>query len=445
MSNFIIKTLGCKVNQFESEAIAEQLIKHGWNSVQKYTQANVCIINTCTVTEKASMQSRQIMRQAIRNNPKIRLIITGCYAQTEFQNILKIDGIAEGIENGLCEIICHSNKHKIAEAILANQCSKKSHLSNIVKNSFEDTFLKEMPINLSKSRTRALLKIQDGCNAFCTYCIVPLARGQSRSLPSAKVLNNLTKLKDAGYLEVILSGIHLGAYGLDLFPKTCLFELLQLIDQKKCIKRLRLSSIEPKELSLEIIKLVANSNIFCNHFHIPLQSGDDNILKRMKRPYDSKLYKNIVYNIHETIKNPGIGADVLVGFPGETEKSFEKTYSLIKELPITYLHVFPFSPRKNTLAATYSDQVPLKVQKERCQRMILLSNEKKTNFYKKFIGQSVEILIENKTDKQTGLLKGLTSSYIPIFVDAGDNLGNTIKTVKIEKINNNNQLFATSF
>ena len=433
MQNYFIKTLGCKVNHCESESIIQLLKESGWTSVPLGEDAKFCIINTCAVTQKAAMQSRQAVRHAIRSNPRARIIVTGCYAQTEPDDIKKIKGVHY--------IIGHAGKHKIPEIISTKEKDFVFPVTiyNDINN--EKTF-KQMPVALGE-RTRPFLKIQDGCNAFCTYCIVPYARGRSRSMPLKNILDNIIRIKKSGYREVVLSGIHLGRYGLDLSPQTNLAKLIKRINESMAIERVRLSSIEPLELSKDIIKTVAESDVFCRHFHIPLQSGDNSILKKMRRPYTRSMFRQLLYKIHELIPDAAIGVDTIIGFPGETEEAFKNTYNLIEKLPATYLHVFPFSSRKGTPASNFPDKVPSKIIKERCKIMRDLGNTKKKEFYKKNIGKKVEVLIEAKRDKTTGFLKGMSSNYLLIFLSGNDDLKNKIVTAEIEKINNDNSLFGT--
>jgi len=428
---FRITTLGCKVNQYESDAIAQTLKDMGGVSVSEEDTADLCIINTCTVTQKAAMQSRQAVRQAIRFNPEARIIVTGCYAQTEPNAIEKIDGVDH--------IIGHADKHNIPDMVFPKE--KAPCPSLIHKNIFREQHFKQIPVTVLGNRTRPFLKIQDGCDTFCTYCIVPYARGRSRSMPLETVLENIRDLRQAGFHEVVLTGVHLGAYGLDLSPRTGLTALLDRIRESSAIHRVRLSSIEPHELTDDLIKMISESDIFCRHFHIPLQSGDDGILEKMHRPYTSSFFKDLVIKIKEQIPDAAIGVDTLIGFPGETESAFENTRSLIEKMPVTYPHVFPFSSRQGTPAAKYPQKVPSKMIKTRCEKMRLLGNEKKRSFYKGFLGNSVEILIEGKRDKATGLLKGITSNYIPVHVDGKDDLFNTSVQVKIQKIDKNNTVF----
>jgi len=415
--------------------MAHQLKNSGCYPVHHKEKADLCIINTCTVTQKASMQSRQAVRKAIRSNPGARIIVTGCYAQTEPDEIDKIDGIHH--------IIGHMDKFKIPDMVLSKEKEPYPHL--IRQNILSEHHFEHTPAAVSGNRTRPFLKIQDGCDSFCTYCIVPYARGRSRSMLIENVLKNIKQLKQAGYHEAVLTGVHLGAYGLDLSPKTDLTELLHRIVDINPIDRVRLSSIEPHELTDDIIELVAKADIFCHHFHIPLQSGDDLILKKMHRPYTRSLFRNQIRKINELLPDAAIGVDTLIGFPGETQKAFENTYSLIDELPVTYLHVFPFSARKDTPASSYQQPVDSKTIKVRCKIMRDLGHIKKRDFYKKFTGKTVEILIEDKRDKSTGLLKGITSNYIPVHVNGDDNLKNTLVPVKIDSVKIDNTVFGTLF
>lgn len=430
MNRFIIKTLGCRVNQSESETIAAFLRKEGFSNIETEPIPNesgnddkfvsVCIINTCTVTEKASMQSRQAVRQAIRAYPGARIIVTGCYAETQPEEIRKIEGIHE--------IVPQSEKPRVVSAILSGLPDSSRQPKTLWQNALSFT-----PEESRGARTRAVLKIQDGCNAHCTYCIVPKARGRSRSMPEAMVFSNLHGLHLAGYNEVVLSGVHLGSYGLDLNPETSLVALLRRIDALEIIDRIRLSSIEPAELSNEIIALVAESNRFCRHFHIPMQSGDDAVLKKMGRFYTRDFFENLVLGIRDKIPDAAIGLDVLVGFPGETDAAFENTCALIESLPVTYLHVFPFSPRKGTPACTMAGKVSPSEIKSRAACMRALGGKKKRKFYDSHVGRTVEILVEGRLDTADEFPKGRTSNYIPVFLEGYNGGGNHFITARIQK------------
>ena len=430
MLKFKTLTLGCKVNQAESDAISNQLEAHGWSAVNGNETADLCIINTCTVTQKASQKSRQTVRHAIRSHPNARILVTGCYAQVEPEVIRNIDGVDA--------VIGQNEKMNIpdTESVFPDDHAP-GHLLT------DDPF-RHFPFTIPKTRTRPFLKIQDGCDAHCTYCIVPYARGRSRSMPSDLVLNNLHQLKAAGFREVVLSGIHLGCYGRDLNSgKTSLIDLLKKIEDEKAIGRVRLSSIEPVELTEDIIGLVATSNHICRHFHIPLQSGDNEILKKMHRPYTQEQFRKIVFTIHEIIPDVAIGMDVLIGFPGETDAAFHNTCSLIKELPVSYLHVFPFSSRKGTPASRYSDQIPAEVKKTRCRHMLNLGVQKKTAYYKKNLGKTLDVLIEETRDVETGHLKGVTSNYITVLTVGSDTMQNEIVRVKLDRLYGTNAVFGT--
>ena len=426
MPKFSITTLGCKVNQAESEAISQDLLGSEWSLTSNCESAEVCVVNTCTVTQRASMQSRQAIRKAIRSNPNARIIVTGCYAQTAPQEINKIDGVDH--------IVGHDKKLTISrlvrsdgDAPLEGEASSASRIRNTAR-------FQLMPAATSTSRTRPFLKIQDGCNAFCTYCIVPYARGRSRSMPVDNVLQSIEELARAGFHEVVLTGIHIGAYGQDLTPATSLEGLMARIDHKKPIDRIRISSIEPFELTGEIIQRAAASDLFCRHFHIPLQSGDNGILKKMGRPYSRQDFIGLINSIHQAMPDAAIGVDTLIGFPGESEAAFEKTCELIADLPVGYLHVFPFSSRPGTAADKFPDKLDPSVIKARCERIRQLGHRKRMEFYGRFTGRSLPVLIETKRDGSTGLLKGISSNYLPILIEGDDGLMNSIVDVKFETI-----------
>jgi threonylcarbamoyladenosine tRNA methylthiotransferase MtaB len=449
MITFSLKTLGCKVNQFESETLEQALVNQGYRPAGSEEAVDLCIINTCTVTQKASMQSRQAIRQAIRTHPGARILVTGCYAQTEPEAIQSIAGVHD--------IVGHNDKIKIPERLsqteaLKNQSAEKQ---NSLKTetprressekptfpSFRDPLLPNLAFHRGNKRTRPFLKIQDGCNAFCTYCIVPFARGRSRSLPIASVLESVRGLKADGIHEIVLTGIHLGHYGLDLKPGTCLTDLLAAVESACPMERIRISSIEPAEVSDELIDRVAVSRVFCHHFHIPLQSGDNGVLQRMNRPYSRDMFHHLVSKIHDRIPDAAIGADVLVGFPGESDAAFDQTVSLIESLPITYLHVFPFSPRKGTPAYGFADQIPHSVVKARSSALRTLGKAKKKTFYRSHIGKELEILIEGVRDEVTGLLKGLTSNYIQVMVEGKDHLKHTLAKARIIRLQGESAMF----
>ena len=446
---FYIETLGCKVNQYESDGIASCLEEKGLIRGGKKSPADYFIINTCAVTSKAGMQSRQAIRKIIRDNPNSKIIVTGCHAQTDRDQILKIDNIDQ--------IVCHKDKTLIAELVAELISGQPHDLTNVHANVEThdknlglsilppSPFVFKPPDHGKKNRfhsfdkpvkgnmSRAYLKIQDGCNAFCTYCIVPYARGSSVSMPETEVFNHLEGLVQSGFKEVIVTGIHTGMYGLDLTPPTSLLKLIETIDKQKSVDRVRISSIEPTEISDALIDLAAPGHILCDHFHIPLQSGDDEILKKMKRPYSVSFFEEVIFKIHEKLPLGGIGVDTIIGFPSETDKQFENTYSLIKKLPISYLHVFPFSARKGTPAYHFKEKVPSEVIKERCARMRKLDQEKRTAFILANQGKILQGLVQKTQDRQSGFLKAVTSNYLTISLKNDEALKGKLVDLKFDQ------------
>lgn len=449
MKTFYITTLGCKVNQYESDGIATELVAGGWQREEYAEQAQICIINTCAVTSRAATQSRQQIRSIIRSNPAAKIIVTGCHAQTAPDEIKKIEQV---------DIITgHQDKFNIARAILESEKEDKLCRDNKDILSSDLTFRSFTPA-VTGNKTRAYLKIQDGCNSFCTYCIVPYARGRSRSMPVHEVIEHLEHLCSKGYMEAILTGIHVGAYGLDLEKRSSLTELMTKIDRIRPIHRIRLSSIEPKELSEQIINLASKSGftnnmnidkksnsiknrpILCDHFHIPLQSGDDTILKRMGRPYDGAFFEELIMKIDKSVPTAAIGVDILEGFPGESDQAFDNTLRLIEKLPVTYLHVFPFSPRKGTPAFGYPDKVDIKIVKKRCAILRKLGLLKKKAFENRLIGSTLESVIQDVADTNTGKLVAVTSNYLSVLVDGSDELKRQIVDIELTGRDKNNKL-----
>jgi threonylcarbamoyladenosine tRNA methylthiotransferase MtaB len=432
MPTFKINTLGCKVNQSESDQIAKDLQAGTWRPARNSEPSQMVVINTCTVTQKAAMQSRQAVRQAIRNNPNARIVVTGCYAQTEPDALAKIGGVRYVIGN--------ADKHRLVDLITADQTQTANGTITVCNDVDQSRLRTPAPGAISGKRTRPVLKIQDGCNAACTYCIVPRARGPSRSLPPKDVIAAIRAMSEAGFFEIVLSGIHLGHYGRDLTPGTSLDELLDRIEQSTAMPRLRLSSLEPLEITEVLIEQMAESTRLCRHFHIPLQSGDDRILKKMRRPYTSDAFKQLVFRIHERIPDAAIGVDILVGFPGETDEAFNNTYECIRSLPVTYLHVFPFSARPGTPAASYAHRVPSDVIKTRCEHMRRLGNTKRMRFNQHFIGRRIPILVESTRHAASGFLKGISPNYLTVLIDTDDSLSNRILSVRITRQVENNLL-----
>jgi threonylcarbamoyladenosine tRNA methylthiotransferase MtaB len=427
MTKFRIKTLGCKVNQYESEVIAHQLQTMGCQMAEPGPgqELDVVVINTCTVTQKAAMQSRQATRQAIRAHPNARVIVTGCHAQINADELAGIKGVHT--------VIRQDRKHTLADIVATEAADVDDQHQASAPSSTAIAEFNPLDPAILGARTRPFLKIQDGCDAYCTYCIVPYTRGRSRSMPRSNVMAHIARYKQARYKEIVLTGIHLGCYGQDLTPPLSLVALLDQIHSTRAIERLRLSSIEPQELGDDLLDLVAQAStrpgLICNHFHIPMQSGDDRILKKMRRPYRTSEFVHLVERIRRYLPDAAVGVDVLAGFPGETDGAFNNTFELIKSLPLTYLHVFPFSSRPGTPAARFPDPVPADIIKTRCHSLRELGVEKKTAFYRQQLGKTVEILVEEQRERSSGLLKGLTSNYIPVLIDAPDDVQNAFVKV----------------
>lgn len=418
-----ISTLGCKVNQYESAGILEALDKRIFTVVPFSAMADWYIINTCTVTKRTDYQSRQLIRRAIRKNPEASIIVTGCYAQVASEEIARIPGVSLIAGTAEKEDIPYF-LHKQAMGkpqILVGDIAQVLEYSGLVTRTFP-------------GRTRAFLKIQDGCNSYCSYCIIPYARGRSRSLPEQKVINQIEILARAGYHEVVLTGIHLGMYGQDILPSTNLLNVLRSVDTNRTVERLRLSSIEITEISDDMLRLMADSRILCRHLHIPLQSGDDRILSAMKRNYDSAFFRDHVQKICCTIPDIAIGLDVMAGFPGENEDAFENTLCLIEALPVAYLHVFPYSDRPGTAASKLKGPIGEDEKKRRVKILRDLGQKKRNAFAGIFKGKRLSVLVEDKNDRTTGLKKGFSDNYIPVLITDGvPDLPHKIVHVMIEK------------
>ncbi len=412
MMKFNICTLGCKANQYDSFVIKEMLKAEVFIPSSKGIDSDIFIINTCTVTHRTDSQCRQEIRKIIRNNPDAVVIVTGCYAQVSPDDLLMIEGIDF--------IVPNTQRRFITELI---RKGKQSHPVIVGGNGEEELFFSG-DIEIFEGKTRAFLKIQDGCNASCTFCIIPRARGKSRSLPPDDAILKIKRLF-RNHMEVVLTGIHLGAYGWDLGKGDSLYGLLKRCEIEGVKGRIRLSSIEPEELSPDLIHYISRSSFICNHLHIPLQSGDDSILERMGRPYRSKYFADIVYHLRDLDPSMSIGTDVIVGFPGEGEREFLNTCKLIERLPISYIHVFPFSKRKGTKAYSMPDQVDERIVKKRVSVLIELGRMKRSEFYKFHIGKELEVIIEKGEGE--GLYSGISRNYIPVLIKSNQDIrGKTV-------------------
>ena len=418
-----ITTLGCKVNQYESAAFSSEFTAAGLELTPFTQPADIYVINTCAVTAKAAAQSRQLIRQAMRRNPAARLVVTGCYAQVASQEILSLT------TTPVC-IVGNGNKHRLAAiAMRDSRCDLEMYTGDIARR----PEICPLTVRRFQGRTRAYLKIQDGCNAFCTYCIVPYARGRSRSLPLDRVLAQLAIFVELGYKEIVLTGIHAGAYGRDLTPATDFVELLRLILACGHAVRYRLSSLEPTEISPALLDLMATSPALAPHLHIPLQSGDNTILKSMNRRYTAERFGEIVTACATALPSAAIGIDVLAGFPGENERAFQNTMDLLTALPVTSLHAFPYSRRPGTVAAALPRQLPKQVKQERVARLRELDHKKRTAFHGQNLDTTHRVLAEGGTTR-SGLLRGFTENYIPVCFQAPAHCANQFVDVCITRL-----------
>lgn len=402
---FKIVTLGCKVNQYESAYLEEALQQAGWNTVSAGKPADVVVLNTCIVTRRAAHQSRQAIRKAIRDNPAAMVAATGCYAQVFADELSRIKGLS---------LIAGNNyKRELPDLLRRRTPGDKPLLLQegfSCGHPFEDLEFKRFA-----DRTRAYLKIQDGCESYCSYCIVPSARGPYRSLPASTVLDRLESFATESYKEIVLTGIHLGKYGYDLDGKDSLNRLLQAVGREQFPFRVRLSSLEPGEISLELIDLLASEPWLCRHLHIPLQSGDKRVLKRMNRLYSPQEFARLVGSIRERIPLAAVGVDIMAGFPGEDARAHGNTVSLIDDLPVSYLHVFPFSPREGTPAADFDRQNDPPTIKLRAAEIRRIGRRKKKEFYRSCLGKSFMVLPEARDPEQPGVMKGTSDNYLPVL------------------------------
>ncbi len=416
-----LSTLGCKVNQFESAAFLSTLAEREVEVVDFGELAEVYIVNTCAVTARAAQESRQLIRRALRTNPAARLVVTGCYAQIAAQEILDI------VDQPLC-IVGNGFKDKLVEiALNDNHCDLEMFMSDIGRR-------KEIcPLTARHfvGRTRALLKVQDGCNSYCSYCIVPFSRGRSRSLVPELAVEQAGIFAAEAYREIVITGIHTGTYGHDFTPATDLVALLrQLVTA--CPLRYRISSLDPGEITPELLELLAAEPLLLPHLHIPLQSGDDAILARMNRRYTGAAFGELIGRIHRRLPDAAIGVDVMVGFPGEDEAAFRHTYELLAGLPVTYLHIFPYSKRPGTVAARMEAQVAKEIKAARVAELRELDQRKRREFYTDQLGRVWPVLVERA--RRGKPMNGYTDNYVPVHFTAPATVANTVVRVRLDAL-----------
>jgi threonylcarbamoyladenosine tRNA methylthiotransferase MtaB len=417
-----LHTLGCKLNFSETSTIGNEFLKNGFSVVNFDETADVYVFNTCTVTESAERECRQLVRRALRNNPNAYVIVTGCYAQLRPEEIAAIEGV---------DAVLGSNE-KFEIFSLLKEFEKKELSCIYVSPTDELNYFGKASSTEADSRTRAFFKIQDGCDYKCSFCTIPLARGKSRSMNPDLVVKEFTELVNQQYKEIILTGVNVGDYGKSY--DTNLYELLLKLIEVEGNFRIRISSIEPNLLTDDIIDLTQRSDKMCKHFHIPLQSGSDRILRLMQRRYLTDDYKRVIESIKSKIPEAGIGVDVIVGFPGETENDFLQTYNFLSELPISYLHVFTYSERPDTKALTIQDSVPQQERKRRNKMHRILSGKKKYHFYNQMIGQELEVLFES--GNENGLMKGFSSNYVRVKHQFDEKYTNKLCLVDVIGIEN---------
>ncbi|MBM6220331.1 tRNA (N(6)-L-threonylcarbamoyladenosine(37)-C(2))-methylthiotransferase MtaB [Staphylococcus epidermidis] len=423
MSTVAFHTLGCKVNHYETEAIWQLFKDANYERVEFETNADVFVINTCTVTNTGDKKSRQIIRRAIRQNPDAVVCVTGCYAQTSSAEIMEIPGVDI--------VVGTQDRHKLLDYIQQFQDERQpiNGVGNIMKNRTYE----ELEIPYFTDRTRASLKIQEGCNNFCTFCIIPWARGLMRSRDPEKVVEQATQLVNSGYKEIVLTGIHTGGYGQDL-KNYNLAQLLRDLDTIEGLERIRISSIEASQLTDEVIDVIGNSNKVVRHLHIPLQSGSDDVLKRMRRKYTMAHFSERLTKLHQALPDLAVTSDVIVGFPGESEDEFQETYDFIVNHHFSELHVFPYSPRIGTPAARMDNQIDEETKNVRVHKLISLSNQLAKEYASKFEDEVLEVIPEEMGEEPHTLV-GYADNYMKVRFEGDDSLIGQIVKVKIVKAN----------
>ena len=403
-------TLGCRLNMSETGQIAQTFQDKGYKIVPFGEEADVTFLNTCTVTDGADSSCRNMIRKSQKFSPEGKVVVAGCYAQMEADKIKKMQGV---------DLILGTNeKYKVFDYLEEDQ----ENIAKIDKN------IEFWGATTTKadSHTRAFLKIQDGCNYVCSFCIIPFARGRSRTITVADAKKEAQKLISNGFKEVVLTGVNIGEY--ESTSKEKLTDLVREVATTDGLQRLRMSSVEPNTITRELLETLKESGVYQDHFHIPMQSGNDDILKSMRRKYTVDQYKEVISLVKEYFPHASIGADIIVGYPGETDEQFRDTYNLLRDLPMTHFHVFPYSKRKNTTASKMDNHIQADVKKDRVKTLIALGEEKLYQFSKELIGSTEEVLFEREKD---GFFEGYTSNYIKVKVRSDENLQNEIRKVQI--------------
>ena len=419
-------TLGCRVNHYETEAMTEKFLREGYEITEFDNFADVYVINTCSVTNMSDKKSRQIIGRARRKNENAVIAAVGCYSQVSPDEVSKIDGVdvVLGTRNK-GDVVYYVNKAK-------DEGKMQVAVGEVLKNK---TF-EELNIEEYQDKTRAFLKIQDGCNRFCTYCLIPYTRGRTSSKDPDKVLEEIKRLEEHGFKEIILSGIHTASYGVDLEGDVTLISLLQEIEKLDGIERVRIGSIEPSFFTGEVIEKMRHMKKLCPQFHLSLQSGCDETLKRMNRRYTAKEYEEAVYKIRENLKDASITTDVIVGFPGETDEEFNETYKFLERIKLTKTHIFKFSPRKGTKAENMPNQVDGTIKENRSKALIELNNKNEGEFSESLVRREMDVLVEKELNEKPGYFEGYTRNYVRVVFESekSDIIGKIVKC-KIEEAN----------
>lgn len=407
-------TLGCKVNQYETNAMMQKMIEAGYEVVDFETKADIYIINTCTVTNMADKKSRQMLRRVKEINPEAILVAVGCYAQVAKEKLEQIPEI---------DLILGINeKNDIVKYV--EQASKNTYVSDVLH---QTEFLDFGDVTYTE-KTRAVIKVQDGCNQFCSYCIIPYARGRIRSRKPESVIKEITDVAKEGIKEVVITGIHIASYGKDFNTEYRLIDLLEEIQKVDGVQRIRLGSLEPTLITEEFVTRLKKLSKICDHFHLSLQSGCNETLKRMNRKYTTDQFRHVVELLRNAYPEVHLTTDVIVGFPGETEEEFNKTYEFLKEIKFYKMHVFKYSPRSGTVAAKMPNQIDGNIKEERSNKLIELSDENEKEYNQKYIGKEVEVLLE---EREGEYLKGHTTNYMVVKMKTNENLENTIQKVTV--------------
>ena len=421
-NSFNIITLGCKVNQYESEAVEELFLQKGYEKANE--NADIYVINTCTVTNMSDRKSRQMISRARRDNPEAVVAVMGCYSQVKPEEVAAIEGV---------DIVLGSrNKENVVE-LCEDVLQNKGAIDKIIAPSETKTF-EELQISNQTEMTRAYLKIQDGCNMYCSYCLIPYARGNivSRDIPS--IVGETKRLAKNNFKEIVLTGIHVSSYGKDFDDGSSLIDVIEAVAKVDGIERIRLSSMEPRHISIEFLERMKATEKACDHFHLSLQSGSDDILKSMNRKYDKALYKQKIEEIRQVFPNAGITTDIIVGFPGETEENHRETLDFVNDIKFSKTHLFKFSPREGTRAAKMGDQINGNIKKDRLHELEKIEEANRKEFLEKQIGKVLSVLVESKSDLE-GYSGGYSTNYLKVNVKE-DIPANTIIDVKITEIIN---------